>query len=401
MQLVKIDPKEYGLEEKKAAEISKMFKPMLDQMVALEKEFNKIKKKTVSPGVCLEARNLRLQYVKVRTGTEKIHKDLKQFYLQGGRFVDGWKNAQLMASQGIEEKLMNIEKYYENKEKQRIQDLQNDRSQALQDIGISDFIPNNLGDMDEQTWNNYLLGVKESIRLREEAEKKAEEERIERERIQKLHDERKNAIMDLWTYVPEDDKKANFGTWTQENWIKLLNFCNKKKADYEKEQERIRKENEKLKKAAEEKERQEKIEREKKEIHAKSLADKLVAEGYEFDEQLGTYNKEGMIVYHDTLRIITKESLQATIESNERIIKDAQDLKKKIELENKKKEEEKIAREIELAKGDREKYEDLIDGLEKLATKYEFESDIFQSLHKGFIEFVNTTKEMYSEMEFD
>ena len=109
MELVKINPSDYGLEEQKAKEISDMFKPMLDKMVDLEKRYNEVISLEIQPETCKKAKELRLEYVKVRTGTATIHKELKAFYLQGGRFVDGWKNAQLMASQGIEEKLINIE----------------------------------------------------------------------------------------------------------------------------------------------------------------------------------------------------------------------------------------------------------------------------------------------------
>jgi hypothetical protein len=48
--------------------------------------------------------------MKIRTATLDIHKKQKAFYLAGGKFVDGWKNAQHFASMGKEEKLEEIEK---------------------------------------------------------------------------------------------------------------------------------------------------------------------------------------------------------------------------------------------------------------------------------------------------
>ena len=110
-----LEAKEFGIPEEKAKQISEQFKPMLDKMVQLEKEFNEIETKVISPEVCNEARELRLKLVKVRTGTAAIHKKQKSFYLQAGRFVDGWKNAQLFAGQGLEEKLDKIERYYQIK----------------------------------------------------------------------------------------------------------------------------------------------------------------------------------------------------------------------------------------------------------------------------------------------
>jgi|SaaInlStandDraft_4_1057021.scaffolds.fasta_scaffold40828_2 flagellar biosynthesis GTPase FlhF len=181
--IVKINPAEYGLDEKKAKQVSDMFKPMLDKMVELENEFNGIKDKKIDIDVCAEAKELRLRYVKIRTGTATIHKSLKQFYLQGGRFVDGWKNAQLMASQGIESKLMLIERHYEVIEAERVAKLEIKRSNELEKYDVDgDFM--NLGKMDDSVWTNYLAGVKLQYDAKIEAERKAESDRIEAERLE-------------------------------------------------------------------------------------------------------------------------------------------------------------------------------------------------------------------------
>ena len=151
MDLVKIDPKDYGLEEKKAKQISDMFKPMLDKMVELEEEYNEVINLPISDETSQRARELRLKYVKVRTGTAAIHKDLKQFYVQGGRFVDGWKNAQLMASQGNEAKLKEIEDYLENQRKEKIAKLQEERAKKLE-LLEAEVIPPNLGELEDMVW---------------------------------------------------------------------------------------------------------------------------------------------------------------------------------------------------------------------------------------------------------
>jgi len=123
--LVTLDHKEYGITETKATEIHKMFVPMLDKMVELECESNAIFSQEISEDVCIAAKELRNKYVKIRTGTAKIHKELKDFYLKGGRFVDGWKNAQILASEGVEKKLKSIENHYENMKKEELKSLHN------------------------------------------------------------------------------------------------------------------------------------------------------------------------------------------------------------------------------------------------------------------------------------
>ena len=178
--LVKIDPKEYGLAENTAKLVEDAFKPMLSKMTDLENEYNEIVKQEISEDLCKEAKSLRLQYVKVRTGTAAIHKSQKALYLAGGRFVDGWKNAQLFASQGKEEDLSGIENHYINIENVRIAELQETRTCILQKYDV-DYFPTDLGNMDAEVWENYIAGVSLSYNQKLLAEKEAEQARVEAE----------------------------------------------------------------------------------------------------------------------------------------------------------------------------------------------------------------------------
>ena len=190
-QIVQINPAEYGVEESKATQIAEQFKPMLDRMIELEGEFNEVLKLDIDDVMTpFKAKELRLKYVKVRTGTASIHKAQKDFYLQAGRFIDGWKNAQLFASNGIETKLEEIEKHYENKEKARIAAINNERIYLLLPYEF-DGSQMNLGTMDQSVWENFLSGTKlnyeakmaEAQRLMFEAIEKENAEIRERARI--------------------------------------------------------------------------------------------------------------------------------------------------------------------------------------------------------------------------
>ena len=131
IQLVKVNPEEYGLKSTEASQIEAVFVPMIEKMKELEAEFNDILQLPIEPTTCKMAKELRLKYVKVRTGTAEIHKQLKEFYLKGGRFIDGWKNAQLFASQEIESTLKSIEDHFENQERERLEKLRSDRLELL------------------------------------------------------------------------------------------------------------------------------------------------------------------------------------------------------------------------------------------------------------------------------
>ena len=259
-QLVKINAADYGIESSKAKEIEEMFSPMLNKMKELESEYNTIINQPISQELCAQAKNLRLKYVKVRTGTAEIHKSLKDFYLKGGRFVDGWKNAQLFASQQIEESLTKIEKHYENLENERLEKLRAEREAMLRQY--TEVIPLALGHMPQDVWDNYFKGVKIAYEAQKEAERKAEEERQERERKLRPHAQRKDSILNLWNFLTPEQTQFHFGEMSENDWLVLVETLNQKKTVYDKEQDKIRKEKERLQREARAREKQ--IEEERK-----------------------------------------------------------------------------------------------------------------------------------------
>jgi hypothetical protein len=188
--IVTIDPKEFGLTDQTAANIAAQFQPMLDKMVELEDEFNQVIQLPIEdPETSKKAKEVRLKYVKIRTGTAEIHKQQKQFYLNGGRFVDGWKNAQIFASQGKEAKLEDIEKYQERLQAERIAKLQDERQQALAPY-VDDTSHLDLGTMHEDVWNSYFATKKQQHAERLAAEQEAERQRVEAEKKQATYNDR-------------------------------------------------------------------------------------------------------------------------------------------------------------------------------------------------------------------
>ncbi len=346
-ELVKINAKDYGLEETKAKEISDMFQPMLETMVELEKEYNDVIQGEMSPENCIEAKALRLKYVKVRTGTAEIHKKLKAFYLLGGRFVDGWKNAQLMASEGIEGKLMLIEKHYENLEIERAIKLQEKRAKELEKFEV-DFVPDNLGEMQDEVWSNYISGVKLNYQAKIDAEKKAEEERIENARLDECESERMERILpyrDYWKGVIEADGLRDLSNEVFENSFDAIVKAKEKE---DQKQEQIRKDNLRLQREAEQREE-------------KRLADQKIA-----DDKAEKLRKDN----EAKLKKIQDEKDQV-----------AKQLEEKRLADQRVKAQEAQQAEAELKKGDQEKVKDLIADLESLKTKYEFKSAANKNLY--------------------
>jgi hypothetical protein len=287
-KIVKVNPESFGIKAEEAKEVEKAFSPMIEKMSELEEKYNEIvemAKERVTPPLCRSAKNLRKEYVKTRTGTSKIHKKAKDYHLLACRFIDGWKNAQKFASQGKEEKLLEIEEHFERIEAARIAELEENRKKELEPY--VETIPEKLGEMDEEVWKNFLKGSKINWKARKDAEEKAERERIEAEK--------------------------------------------KKLA----EEARIREENAKLRKEAEEREaklRKEAKEREEREAKLKKEAEereaKLRKEAKEREARLRKEAKER----EEKIRKEAEEKLRKKIEREEKIRKEEERKKEKLDL---------------------------------------------------------------------
>jgi len=194
MEIVKLDPKQFGIEESKASVVEQSFLPKVVERDGLISVYENLLTKEINQATCIEAGNLRKKLVKVRTGIADIHKTEKAFYLASGRYVDALKNKHTLPIEQMEEKLAEIEKYYENIEKQRISDLQAEREALLTPYEVENVQQLALGIMAESVWVAFLAGTKsayekkiEDARIESErmaAELKAEQERIEAQRIE-------------------------------------------------------------------------------------------------------------------------------------------------------------------------------------------------------------------------
>lgn len=187
-QLVVIDPKEFGLEEKQAEKMTSGLSIVIEERKALESIYSELILKELNPETLKEAKALRIKIKDNRTkGIEPWHTANKAFYLAGGRFVDAWKNKEIVVNQQMEAKLEEIEKHFENLEIARLNQLHADRAALLEPYGeVNRFI--DLKQMDEVTFNNFLADTKLAYETRRENERKAEEQRIADEK--KAHEER-------------------------------------------------------------------------------------------------------------------------------------------------------------------------------------------------------------------
>lgn len=322
-QIVKIDPKEFGLETKKANELTVGLKTVLAERELLIKEFEVVSKLELTVGNLAKFKELRLKIVKNRTqGVWKWHKTNKEYFLTGGKFVDAIKNKESFVNETMEDKLLDAEKHFENLEKERIANLQTKRVALLSEF-VDDASERDLSSMEQDVWDAYLSSKKQQHIDLVAAELKAEKERVAKEKAEK------------------------------------------------EEQERIRKENEKLKLEAEQREKLAKIEEDKRVKEEQDRKAKEEAAQKKREEEA------------EKIRLENETKLNAEREENERIQREEKAKRDKLESELKAKEEAELKAKKEQAdklkaeamKGDSDKVKDFIYDLQALKTKYVFEAE--------------------------
>lgn len=370
-ELVKIDPKEFGLEDSVASGIASQFQPMLDKMVELEEEYNKVMTLPIEePETARKAREVRLKYMKIRTGTVDIHKKQKAFYLAGGRFVDGWKNAQEFASLGKEQSLEKIEKYAENLEKERIKQLQLDRQEQLLPYGVENLETLNLGKMADNVWDNFLQGAivnfnakKEAERLAEIAEQeRLEAERLEREKVRIENEKLKAEAAAKELLMQQRGKELQPFIIFIRDYNTLINLSEE---EYQVQFNEIKigaaqhwefERTEQIRKQKEEEAKQEQLKKERLAAEkAKQEAAKLLA---------------------------AEQAKAAAI---------AAELEEQKKAAARLEEEKQAALEAELSKGDGDKMKSLINDLTDITTKYSFKSKKHKALQSSINELINKT----------
>jgi hypothetical protein len=203
-----------------------------------------------------KARELRLSLKATRVDVEKTRKELKEQSLREGKAIDGMANIIKALIIPVEEYLEDQEKFAERQRDLRNQEVEQKRiaelSKYVDEVEVHKLHPNY---MSADTFNKLLETSEKAWKAQREAEKRAEEDRIakekadaeERERIrlenEKLKKEREEREAEIAKEKAEQDKK--------------MEAERREKERLEAELEAKKKEEIKAKREAEEKERKE------------------------------------------------------------------------------------------------------------------------------------------------
>lgn len=361
-ELVLVNPQEFGLQETEAQNLQQSLGPtiqerdilvnMYEQVIVLDIEDLKTSK---------QARDLRLKIKQNRTqGIDKWHKVSKEFFLRGGQFVDAIKRKEVFVNEQMETRLEEIEKYAENKEKERKEALHAERI-ALISKFVEDTTAMNFRDMPQDVFDAYLSSAKAKHEAKLEADRKAEEERLEIERREKLRDERKEKLLDYWTLLTSEQKLLNYGTMPENDFYEIIALCKQLKAEQDAENERIRLDNIRLEKERKEAEERERVAREKADQERKAMEEsqrkereQLEAEKRAIEEQARKERAEA-----ETKIRAEQETERRALQEKARIAEAEQ---KRLEQEQQEREAAILAqKEAEIkAKNDAEKAEDSV-----------------------------------------
>ena len=376
MEIVKVDPTEFGLKESNGADVEAKFSSAIAESEALKSMYEVLVTKELTPELAKEAKELRNKLVKVRTSISRIHKVEKAFFLASGKYVDAWKNRNIEPIQIREEKLMEIEKYEETLEKAKIKALEDERVVELKLHGVIDAdIPERLGTWGVNIWSNYLAGVKsqneESAEIERRVAKKAEAVRQKRD----LHESRKNQLISYFPFMDVEDsiKAKELGELSIEDYSALREKLIKAKDDDAKNRALQIAENEKLKAAAvqrkiDDEARDKKIEEERLEGIKKFEASEKIRIAKEQEE---TAKRDAELNAEQEAKEKAENELQA--------IKDAEIKKEADRLE---------AIQNDLNKGDEAKVEDLIEELKHISSKHTFTSEKNAKMYANVIQLI-------------
>jgi len=338
--LIRIEsPELQGIEESKANQIKKTFEPMAKMLSEFEESYNELvidASEEITQDITIRAKRLRIDIGKVRVETGKLKDKQKEYIKLEDKAIMGVHNILVWAVKEKEDKLKEIEKHFEIQEKKRLEKLQSDRYKKLR-LYVEDAHERDLAKFADDEFEALLAIKKKEQEDRIAAEKKAEEERIAKD-----------------------------------------------KAEAE-ERERIRKENEQLRKEAEERERRAKIEAEKRAKEERERQAKAEAERKEREEK----EKKERAEYESKLKAEREAREKIEREEKEKREKLEAELKAKQEAEQKAKEDEEDRLQSELNKRDADKVKDLISDLETFKTKYTFKSSKNKSLYSDVIALID------------
>jgi hypothetical protein len=179
-----------GLAPESAVAISSQFQPLFDQAETWRLRVASIRVTDVSQTREMKlARESRLALREIRIEAERVRKALKADSLMRGKAIDGLYNVIEFLVSPLEKQLLEQEQFAERKEQARKDALKATREEQLRPLGVDTSVYV-LAEMTDEAFNSLLVSSQIAYQAKVDAARKAEEERIARERADAVERQR-------------------------------------------------------------------------------------------------------------------------------------------------------------------------------------------------------------------
>ena len=271
--------KETGIEKTMAGTLQEKFNGFFEEAKKFEAEAKKIKITDVTQVEDMKkARELRLNIKNIRVNAEKVKSQLKEDIIRNGKAIDGVYNVIVALTKPVEQYLDDQEKYVIKIEEARKEKLEFERRTELSQY-IDDVTYYDLKNMPEEGYQQILKSAKLAKEAELEAIKKAEEERVELEKKEKVLTTRRIELAPFTDFLNQEFS-LDIDT-TENEYQNALNSAKEIKQKYDDDQEKIRIENEKLRTEQIKKDKEAEAER----IRLQKIADKAQEEADRLKEE--------------------------------------------------------------------------------------------------------------------
>lgn len=182
--------KEANISESDSAILQKVFGPFFQEAEKWTVKANAIQVTSVDDkSMMKEARETRLALKEIRVNVEKARKELKEESLRKGKAIDGMANVIKFLIVPIEEHLEKQENFAKHLEEQKLQQLKAVREAELSQFGV-DVTFYDLASMPEETFIKLLESSRLTFQMTKDAAEKVEQERIAKEKAESEERER-------------------------------------------------------------------------------------------------------------------------------------------------------------------------------------------------------------------
>ncbi len=276
--------------------IESLLNPLRAAIIQHGNEFDVIVKKEITPELIIDAAQLRKAIVKDRTGFQKAHDEITGPVTKAKGRVDLLNRAVKNDCSAKEKSLKDIAEHFINIEKKEIDQIRKHRTLLVMEYDI-DNIPDNLGEMDGQTFSTLLLGLKITKENREKEEKERVEEQANLERLGKLGRERYDEVNKYSLYFDNCYTVQQLIEMNDLEFSMLIEELAQLKADADEKQAQERAEKIIEEKAEIERKRIEKLEAQKKVVDiiaSKPAVSEFFGKVTDFVDSAKIINKEVM-----------------------------------------------------------------------------------------------------------